>query len=219
MKKMNLKSNLIPIATFIRKRQNGLKLGGFCFFIFSLIGGVFWLSGYEIEPLVFVLSVIASSLWGLRLLADYISPPRKKISEMNKEELFEFIMNSDSKTDWTRISTPEKVESYLNEDPRLRFSHSHLDDGIQEKRFSEKWANCHPDSNASGHWYDLLYDGNKIERFLMVSVDGHRALLPPPVLTTNKVKIMDYKVALINDYMNSCNDYIRRSKLEIENHT
>jgi hypothetical protein len=30
---------------------------------------------------------------------------------------------------------------------------------------------------------------------------------------------MDYTVALINDYMNSCNDYIRRSKLEIENHT
>lgn len=46
--------------------------------------------------------------------------------------------------------------------------------------FYEEWANCHPDSHASSHFLDILYNGMLVYRMVYVLVDGGRSYMPLP---------------------------------------
>ncbi|MFW9878739.1 MAG: hypothetical protein ACFFG0_37145 [Candidatus Thorarchaeota archaeon] len=139
---------------------------------------------------------------------------------MSQSELLQLVKDSDPKKDWHGLSNNSWTsEAFFKEDPKLRFRVKYIDEGIQNDDFIEEWANKHPDPKATGYWYDLYYDGNLIERFILVSVDGGRAILPPPDEYTGKVTMMNYKVAQIHDILNTLDQYIKRSGLEINKNT
>ncbi len=135
---------------------------------------------------------------------------------MSFDELLNFVKTSNAKEDWNGINKDWTSETFLKEDPRLRFRAKFLDDGIQCQNFKEDWANSHPDPNATGYYYDLCYDGNLIERFILVAVDGGRSSLPTPDFYSKLVSRINYKVAQIHDTMGTLDEYIVRSKLAIE---
>ena len=77
-------------------------------------------------------------------------------------------------------------------------------------------ANRHPDKHAIGYWYDLLYDGAFIDRQILVSVDGGRALIPPPKPGTTEISVWNYHFAKIHDTLDLLDEHIRRSGLTVE---
>jgi hypothetical protein len=203
-------------ALWVKESARALNVLAGVFFVLTFIAGLAWILGANIEPVAFVLSLCASSFFGLPHLAEFILPSRKPIREMTHEELLDFVRASNPSADWKGINRSWVSEVFLREDPRLRFRAKFTEDGVQNDDFKEKWANCHPDPRATGYWYDLYYDGNLIERFLLVSVDGGRATLPAPDWQGGKVNAMNYRVAQIHDSLGTLDQYIQRSGLEIE---
>lgn len=207
-------------ALWIKEYAKAINMFALVFFILTFVAALFWLLGMEAEPVAFVLSLCASSLFGLPHLAEFILPSRKPIKDMTHDELLCFVKESDPKDDWKGISPNNWLsEVFLQEDPRLRFRAKYLDEGIQNDNYCDEWANRYPDPKAVGYWYDLYYDGNLIDRFILVSVDGGRANLPAPDWQTGKIHQMEYKVALINDVLGTVDEYILRSKLEVDGNT
>jgi hypothetical protein len=214
-----LKNNkkLYLTAIWIKKYSHPIRVFGGVFFLLALVAGLFWMTGKEIEPLAFVLGLLSSAFFAAPSVAEYIAPNRKPIRDMTFDEILEFIPTTDAKNDWYGISKDWSSEMFLKEDPRLRFRARFDEDGTQNEDFKEPWANCHPDSHATGYWYDLYYDGAFIDRIILVSVDGGRASLPTPDFKTGKVKLYNYRVAQIHDTINTLDDYMKRSKLSVEN--
>lgn len=210
-----VQANIKKAALWIKENERVLNTLAGVFFFFTFVAGLVWMLGADIEPVAFVLSLVASSLFGLPHLAEFILPSRKPVRHMTHDELLQFVKES-SPEEWKGVSNNWVSEVFLKEDPRLRFRAKYFDEGIQNDDFQEEWANSHPDPRAVGYWHDLYYDGNLIDRFILVSVDGGRAFLPPPDLETGKIKMMNYKVAQFHDVLNSLDQYIRRSGLEVE---
>jgi len=172
-----------------------------------------------VEPVAFVLSLLSSLLFAGPSIANYIVPDRKPIRDMTFDELLEFVPTTDPKTDWHGFNTEWAGETFLKEDPRLRFRSSYAEQDIQCENFQEPWANCHPDKNARGFWFNLSYNGALIERFIVVSVDGGRALVPPPEINTTRIRRLHYVVAQIHDSLGSLDEYIEKSRLTVESAT
>lgn len=206
-------------ALWVKGYARVLNVLASVFFVLTFIAGIVWALGKEIEPVAFVLSLITSTFFGLPHLAEFILPSRKPVKDMTYEELLEFVQQSNPKDDWGGVSTNWVSERFLKEDPRLRFRAKYTDEGIQNDDYQDKWANLHPDPKATGYWYDLYYDGNLIDRFILVAVDGARSNLPPPDWKTGKVKYLNYKLAQIHDTLATLDEYMMRSGLEIENNT
>lgn len=213
-----LKENkkLLRVALWVKEYAHPARIFGGMFFLLALIAGIFWMYGKEIEPLAFVLGLISSAFLAAPSVAEYIAPSRKPIKEMTFDEILQFIPTTDAKADWSGISKVWSSERFLKEDPRLRFRARFDDEGIQNDDFKDSWANCHPNSHATGYWYDLYYDGAFIDRVILVAVDDGRALLPPPDFKTGKIKVYNYRIAQIHDVTNTLDDYIKRSKLQVE---
>ena len=207
---------LRAFALWVKESTRAINVLAGVFFLLTFLSGLAWIVGANIEPVAFVLSLCASSLFGLPHLAEFILPSRKPIRDMTHDELLDFVKSSDPKMHWKGITRSWISEVFLKEDPRLRFRAKFTEDGIQNEDFKDKWANRHPDPHATGYWYDLYYDGNLIERFLLVSVDGGRATLPAPDWQTGKVTSMNYRVAQIHDTLGTLDEYIRRSGLDID---
>ena len=206
-------------ALWIKGNAKAINVFAGIFFLLTFVAGLFWAMGKEIEPVAFVLSLCASSLFGLPHLAEFILPSRKPIKDMTHDELLHFVKDSNPKEDWKGISNNWISEVFLKEDPRLRFRAKYTEEGIQNENYQDDWANKHPDPKATGYWYDLYYDGNIIDRFILVSIDGGRANLPPPDWQTGKIHKMEYKVAQINDVLGMLDQYIERSNLEVDENT
>lgn len=213
---IKLKRQINKVALWVKEYSHALRVLGGVFFVFALISGLFWIGGLEIEPVAFVLGLISSLLLASPSIAEYIQPNRKPVREMTFDEILEFIQTTDPKSDWYGISREWASERFLKEDPRLRFRAKFDEDGIQCEDFREDWANCHPDSRATGYWFDLYYDGAFIDRIILVAVDGARAMMPLPNLNTKKIKKYNYIVAQIHDSIGSLDEYIQRSGLEVE---
>ncbi len=203
-------------ALWVKVNTKAINVFAGIFFLLTFICGVAWVLGADIEAVSFVLSLCASSFFGLPHLAEFILPTRKPVKEMTHEELLQFVKNSDPIKDWKGLSKSWVSEVFLKEDPRLRFRATYTGEGVQNDDYKDKWANCHPDPKATGYWYDLYYDGNLIDRFILVSVDGARASIPPPDWQTGKINKMDYKVAQIHDTLRSLDEYIARSGLDVD---
>ena len=212
-----LKPQFEKIALWVKEYTHALRVLGGIFFALALIAGLFWMGGNEIEPLAFVLGLLSSLFFASPSVAEYILPNRKPVKEMTFDEILEFIPTTDPENDWYGISRDWSSERFLKEDPRLRFRAKFGEEGVQCEDFKEEWANCHPDSRATGYWYDLYYDGAFLDRIILVAVDGARAMIPPPDFKTGKIQLYNYRVAQIHDTIKSLDEYIRRSKLEVEN--
>lgn len=122
-----------------------------------------------------------------------------------------------SREDW--LSQPQQSKSVriFKRDVNLRFETSYENDGIQCEDFKEEWANRFPDPHATGVFCDLYYAASRIERFVLVSVDGGRALLPLPKSALDlRVPALTYKVAQIHDTLGSLDGYMLRSGLRVQ---
>lgn len=200
-------------AIWVKKHDHVFRVIGGIFFILALLLGVIWISGKEVEPVAFTFGLLSSLFFASPSVAEYIVPNRKPIRHMSFDEILEVILESDPKTDWKVIENNWAEEAFLKEDPRLRIRCRYDDEGTHNKNFQEPWANKHPDNHATSYWYNLTYDGSLIERYILVSVDGSRAILPLPDLSTLKVEPLPYKIAEIFDMLDSLEQYMRRSGL------
>jgi hypothetical protein len=137
----------------------------------------------------------------------------------SQENIEQVILYSDPINDWEHQSINDKTIARYKRDVNLRFEINYTGDGIQQKDFQEEWANSHPDPKARGYWCDLYYNQSLIERFVLVSVDGGRAMLPIPkeggIGYWDQVLLLDYKVAEIHDALGTLSQYMARSKLTI----
>lgn len=205
------------MALWIKEYRHPLRVLGGIFFALALIAGMFWIGGMDIEPVAFILGLLSSLFLASPSIAEYLLPDRKPVKEMTFDEILDFIPTTDPESDWYGISRDWSSERFLKEDPRLRFRAKFDDNGIQCEDFKEDWANCHPNTKATGYWYDLYYDGAFLDRTILVSVDGGRAMLPPPDFKSGKINFYNYRVAQIHDSTSSLDEYIQRSSLEVEN--
>lgn len=85
----------------------------------------------------------------------------------------------------------------------------------EPKRFSEPWANNHPDPDAYRLFYEIYYGASFIDDFMLVSVDGCRADLPLPEPGTNVILKKNYLLARAVDHTKRLEEYIKSSKLSV----
>lgn len=135
------------------------------------------------------------------------------------EEIARAILASGPK-DWVHKNINAGSVASFRRDANLRFQMEHSEQGIQRGDFREPWANRHPDQSATGYWCDLYYGATIIERFVLVAVDGARALLPMPKRglpgeRPDSVLPLDYQVARIFDTLGTLDEYMRRSGLKL----
>jgi hypothetical protein len=206
-------------ALWIKQNSKAIDVFAGVFFLLTLLSGVAWVAGASIEPIAYVLGLFSSGLFGLPHLAEFILPSRKPIKDMTHDELLQFVKESHPRHDWKGISRNSVSEVYLREDPRRRFRVKYTREGVQCENYVDDWTKRHLHPHAESYWHDLYYDGNLVERFILVAVDGGMALLPPPDQRTGKIGLMDYKVAQIHDLKGNLDEYIAISGLEIDKNT
>lgn len=149
-------------------------------------------------------------MFGVIEVAKYIAPDRKAVRDMSLDEMLTFIEDSNPNSDWKRFGTNYVSESVLIEDPRLRLTIHHDESGKQCEDFKEPWANEFPDPHARGYWVDISYDRALIDRVILVSVDGGRAMLPVPksrndLIVSNRA----YVIARLFDTLSTLDEYMR----------
>jgi len=201
------------VAIWIKANDTTFKILGLIFFVLTFFFGVLWLIGCDVESVVFVLSCISSSMFGLIEVAKYIEPDRKAIREMSLSEMLIFIENSDPKKEWKHFTTSYASESVLIEDPRLRLTIHFDETGTQCKDFKAVWANKFPNPYAYSSWVDIFYDRNLIDRHILVSVDGGNVMLPMPIPVSYPELVVskkDYTIArMFNLSLASLDQYMK----------
>lgn len=110
---------------------------------------------------------------------------------------------------WERISTNGDY-AFCKEDVNLRIVCNLDEEDIQQEDFQEPWANNFPNPSATGYYYNLYYGSTLLRRFILVSVDGGRALLPLPEIGTMEVSQAELKVAEIFDTTGALAEYLNR---------
>lgn len=98
-------------------------------------------------------------------------------------------------------------------DPQLKIIHDTLggSDNIVDN-FSELWIQEFADRQASSAYYSLWYGNTRIDRIVLVLVDGGRAKLPLPATRQDlTVNSYNYKIGKICDQLGNCDDYLVRA--------
>lgn len=210
-----MRSHAVSVALWIKTNEKVFRILGVFFFVLTAAVGVLWIVGRDVESVAFVLGCVSSSMFGAIEVAKYFVPDRKSIREMGIDELLSFIQNSNAETDWKTISTEVASEAVHKEDPRLRATMYHDDRGVQTDDFKESWANSFPDTHAQGHWVEITYDRALIDRRILVSVDGARAMLPLPKSRTDlTMNPLSYRLAQLFDSSSTLDEYARRAGLK-----
>ena len=205
----------VKVCLWIKKYTHPLRVLGGVFFGAAILAGILWSFGKDIEPIAFLLGLLSSMFLASPSVAEYFLPDRKPVRHMDFDEIVLFIPTTNPLDDWHGITRELSSEYFLKEDPRLRFRVNYLEEGTHNSDFREEWANCHPNPRACSYWCELYYDGSLIDRTILVSVDGGRALLPLPEVGTNEVSEYQYLVAQIHDVLGSLDKYMKRSKLHV----
>ncbi len=201
----------IDLASWVKQNAHPVRETALIFFALALFMGVIWVSGKDVEPVVYILGSISTLLFAGPALARYVQPDTKPVRHMNYDEILEFITSTDPKTDWHQIKTNWVEEAFLKEDPRLRISVRLDETGINDKSFNAPWAISQPDQIATSYWYDLSYDGGLIDRFILVSVEGGKTKLPLPAESTKlDIDSLSYKVAQVFDKQNTLDEYMNK---------
>jgi hypothetical protein len=145
-------------------------------------------------------------------------------SKPSRSNIEKVIIRSDPMKDWNHKTDSVRTVSSYKHDMNLRFETKFIDDGVQCVDFKEPWANCHPDRSATGYWCNLYYGSTLVDKFILVAVDGERAMLPVPKKGSpnarpTQVLPLDYKVAQIHDTLGTLREYMTRSGLSIYTET
>ena len=210
--KIKVSSRLV----WVKENTHIFHILGIIFFIAGLIACFFWMAGKEVEPMVVGFGLVSAIFFYGPKLAENNLPNPKAVSELSVDEMIEFVLTTHPRNDWERVTNNWVEEHFLKKDPKLRFRVEFNEDGTHNENFQEPWANDHPDKRAVSYWYDLFYSGSRINRVILVAVDGGRALIPMPDVMSKKIKTYDYAAAKIHDSLDSLDEYIRRSGLEVE---
>ena len=205
---------VVKTACYIKDNANTFRVFGIFFFILTVILGVCWMGGLDIESVAFFSSIVSTTCFGLPSVATYIVPDQKPIRYMSFDEYLQFVVSS-STEHWEIINLGWTQEAFLKEDPRLRFRVRFDDEGRHVKDFQAPWANNLPDKTAHSYWYSLTYDGALINRYVLISVDGGRAHLPLPKGNTNLVSPLAYKVAQLFDDLGTLEKYMQQCDLTV----
>lgn len=131
---------------------------------------------------------------------------------MKKSEVDKILAKS-SQDEW--IVDDETGNFTYKKDLSLRIERPPYEDYMDEK-VEEPWATDNPDSNALAVEYIIKYNNSFVDRKVLVSVDGGRALLPYPksveelVVTEKSVNF-----AKLVSIVDRVDEYIRRSDFEV----
>jgi hypothetical protein len=206
---------VLAVSLWIKSNEKVFRVFGVLFFLFTAAVGVLWIAGRDVESVAFVLGCISSSMFGVVEVAKYVVPDRKAVRDMGIDELLSFVQSSNAATDWKTINTEAVSEAALKEDPRLRATIHYDERGVQTEDFQEPWANGFADPKAKGYWVEVTYDRALIDRRVLVSVDGGRAMLPMPKsradLTVSK---LSYRLAQLFDSLSKLDEYASRAGLK-----
>jgi hypothetical protein len=84
------------------------------------------------------------------------------------------------------------------------------------REFNEPWATSHPDPHAASVEYVVKYGTSFVDKYTLVSVDGHRATLPmPKSINDLRVTKSDVNFAKIVDIGNRVDEYLGRAQLQV----
>lgn len=128
-----------------------------------------------------------------------------------KYQGFMDIIVKSSYNDWTY---DDDLGLYIyKEDIRISIK-SKRDDDI-DKRFYEEWVKNYSDPKAYRSIFYLCFNGNVIEQFFTVAVDGYRMLVPYPEISDMTISIEEDNIAKIlnlpytqnGEYMNRYENY------------
>jgi hypothetical protein len=208
-------NRFIRILMWVKKNEHPLRETGLIFFMLALFMGVVWISGRDVEPIVFTLGSICTLLFTSPVIARYALPDRKPVRDMSYDEILSFVTATDAKLDWKWIKTHWAQEAFLKEDPRLRIRFRSDEAGMHDKDFSEPWVAAISGTTATSFWFDLYYDSGLIDRFSLVFVDGGKAKIPVPDASTLEVDPLDHKVAQIFDENNALEEYMSKAGLSV----
>jgi hypothetical protein len=204
-------------AIYVKANESVFRVLGVVFFLITAMAGVLWLFGRDVESVAFVLGCISSSMFGVIEVAKFVVPDRKAVREMTIDQLLQLVELSSAATDWMVFTSDTTTEAASKEDPRLRVTVHHDERGIHQEDFREPWANGFPDPKAVSYWADITYDRALIDRRVLVSVDGGRAMLPMPQSRVDlKVNKLHYRIAELLDGMSTLPDYFSRAGLRVD---
>jgi len=137
----------------------------------------------------------------------------KKFDELSTDEILHVIQES-SPTDWDLSSNQDAEIAVFKKNPSLRIETKHTDEFIHNDDFREKWANGFPDPHATSYYYHVYFGATRLKEFILVSVDGGRALLPlPKSVKELSVEPIQYKIATIFDRFGTCDEYMEMAGL------
>lgn len=136
---------------------------------------------------------------------------KREFSTNETRKIIDSVCNS-RVSDWNR-DEEDCIMHYLP-DSKITIKWDQFED---HEPFSEKWATSHPDKKAYRTNYYVCYEQKIIKTFVMVHVDGYRALIPIPDLVTNHIDRNSYGFArLVNTDVETLNQYIIRSGLIVD---
>lgn len=128
---------------------------------------------------------------------------------MNNNKILEVVYNS-SKNDWKRSDDFSKDSFKYIQDSQLKIEE------VSHERFNDPWAKKFPDKNSFLYTYQITFNKQVILTVLLVSLDGARAMLPKPLLGSNKINKYEYHIANIIHNENENNRYLSRCGFELE---
>jgi hypothetical protein len=132
---------------------------------------------------------------------------------MNYQSIIEMFVESPV-SEWMLVHGDGNHEAaFLRNDVNLRIVTSHEEEHVQNDDYKAPWANDFISSQANGRFYDLYYSSTLLYRFILVSVDSARALLPIPQQGTLTVTRAQWKIAEIFDELESLEEYAQRAGL------
>ncbi len=138
---------------------------------------------------------------------------KTKSDDLTINEILDTVRLSNS-DEWILNVDQDAEIAVFKKIPPIRIETRHSDEFIHNDDFREKWANRFLDPHAISYYYDLYYGATRLRRFILVSVDGGRALLPLPKSAMDlSVELIPYKIALIFDRFDSCRQYMERAGL------
>jgi len=122
------------------------------------------------------------------------------------------ILATSSQEEW--IVDDESGSFTYKNDLNLRIERADFD---TFRSFNESWATNHPDSSAKAEDFTVKYGASFVDKHTLVSVDGHRAVLPMPESPDSQfVSKDDVNFAKIVDVGGKVEEYLERSKLKVK---